>query len=59
MTEMELEGLKADAFILRSRNVSGRLLVVCAGRTIGPLDWTLDHVGPDRSWGLNGPLVHS
>jgi hypothetical protein len=41
VTEMELEGLKTDAFILRSRNVSGRLLVVCAGRTIGPLDhWT-------------------
>eukprot|EP00435_Cladocopium_sp_Y103_P064689 s192_g26.t1 len=33
VTDMELESLKADAFILRSRNVSDHLLVVCAGRT--------------------------
>lgn len=34
VTDVEVDSLTSDAFILRSRNTSDRVLIVCAGRTI-------------------------
>lgn len=33
VTDVEVDSLTSDAFILRSRNTSDRVLIVCAGRT--------------------------
>ena len=33
VTDVEIDSLTSDAFILRSSNTSDRVLIVCAGRT--------------------------